>query len=77
MEMAILERFRDQLWEVWHGYLTRIYKHRSAQPNDGHQALVELEKLLDERFRLITQNVGGHHLKAGNSPEMSTKSIAI
>ena len=69
IEIATLERFRDYPWEVWHWYLTRIHQHRRAQPNDGHQALVELEKLLDERFRLITQNVDGLHLKAGNSAE--------
>ena len=69
MEMATVEKFRNYPWEVWHWYLTRIYKHRSAQPNDGHRALVELEKLLGERFQLITQNVDGLHLKAGNSPE--------
>ena len=69
MEMATLLRFREYPWEVWHWYLNRIYQHRRAQPNDGHQALVELEKLLDERFRLITQNVDGIHLKAGNSAE--------
>ena len=69
MEIATIEIFRDYPWDVWHWYLTRIYEHLRAQPNDGHQALVELEKLLDERFRLITQNVDGHHLKAGNSAE--------
>ena len=69
MEIATLERFRDYPQEVWHWYLTRIYHNRRAQPNDGYQALVELEKLLDERFRLITQNVDGLHLKAGNSAE--------
>ena len=69
IEIATLERFRDYPQEVWHWYLTRIYHNRRAQPNDGYQALVELEKLLDERFRLITQNVDGLHLKAGNSAE--------
>ena len=69
MEMATVEKFQEYPWEVWDWYLTRIYKHRRAQPNDGHQALVELEKLLDDRFRLITQNVDGLHLKAGNSSE--------
>ena len=69
MEMATVEKFQEYPWEVWDWYLTRIYKHRRAQPNDGHQALVRLEKLLDDRFRLITQNVYGLHLKAGNSSE--------
>src|ERR671934_2127478 len=38
------------------------------QPNDGHRALVALERrgILDT---LITQNVDGLHLKAGSSPE--------
>ena len=30
---------------------------------------MELDELLGERFQLITQNVDGLHLKAGNSPE--------
>src|SRR6267378_2058956 len=38
------------------------------EPNDGHRALVALERrgILDT---LITQNVDGLHLKAGSSPE--------
>ncbi len=39
-----------------------------AEPNDGHRALVELERKgrLDT---LVTQNVDGLHQAAGNSPE--------
>jgi NAD-dependent deacetylase len=38
-----------------------------AEPNSGHLALAELER--KERLRcLITQNVDGLHMKAGNSP---------
>jgi NAD-dependent deacetylase len=38
-----------------------------AEPNSGHLALAELER--KERLTsLITQNVDGLHLKAGNSP---------
>jgi len=39
-----------------------------AKPNDGHRALVTLERrgTLD---MLITQNIDGLHLKAGSSPE--------
>ena len=38
------------------------------EPNDGHRALVTLERrgILDT---LVTQNVDGLHLKAGSSPE--------
>ena len=50
MEMATVEKFQEYPWEVWDWYLIRIYKHRRAQPNDGHQALVELEKPLYDRF---------------------------
>src|SRR5881409_4443369 len=41
---------------------------RYREPNDGHRALVTLERrgVLDT---LITQNVDGLHLKAGSSPE--------
>ena len=39
-----------------------------AEPNDGHRALVDLERTgrLDT---LITQNVDGLHLRAGNDPD--------
>lgn len=40
----------------------------AAQPNPGHLALVELERR-GKLERLITQNIDGLHLKAGNSPE--------
>jgi NAD-dependent deacetylase len=39
-----------------------------AEPNDGHRALVDLERA--GRLRaLVTQNVDGLHQKAGSSPE--------
>jgi NAD-dependent deacetylase len=42
---------------------------RQAAPNAGHRAVVDLERLLGERFTLITQNVDGLHLRAGSSIE--------
>lgn len=41
---------------------------RRLEPNDGHRALVELERLgrLD---LLVTQNVDGLHLEAGHDPD--------
>ena len=39
-----------------------------AQPNAGHLALVALERR-GKLHALITQNIDGLHLKAGNSPE--------
>lgn len=51
---------------VWQ---TRL-NHRAgdAQPNAGHQALAELERLGRLQL-LITQNIDGLHLAAGTSPE--------
>ena len=40
-----------------------------VQPNAGHQAIAELQKLGKLRF-LITQNVDGLHLKSGIGPEL-------
>jgi NAD-dependent deacetylase len=53
--------------EVWKWYLYRRSVCRKAQPNPGHLALVEMERLFPDRFSLITQNVDGLHLRAGNS----------
>src|SRR5436305_11216299 len=40
----------------------------TAQPNDGHRALVDLER--SGRLRaLVTQNIDGLHQRAGSSPE--------
>jgi NAD-dependent deacetylase len=39
----------------------------TAQPNAGHEALVELERH-GKLYALITQNIDGLHLKAGSSP---------
>ena len=39
-----------------------------ARPNDGHRALVELERA-GKLHTLITQNVDGLHLLAGHDPE--------
>jgi NAD-dependent deacetylase len=41
----------------------------AAQPNPGHRALVELERR-GKLHALITQNIDGLHLRAGNSPQL-------
>lgn len=51
---------------AWRGRLERPVW--NAQPNSGHLALVELERL-GRLSRLVTQNVDGLHLGAGTSPE--------
>lgn len=68
-EMATRAMFNRHPREVWKWYLYRFSICADALPNPGHLALVEMERLLGDRFRLITQNVDGLHLRAGNSPE--------
>jgi NAD-dependent deacetylase len=52
---------------VWRFYHARRAALRTAQPNPGHRALVQMEQLLGgDRFTLITQNVDGLHVEAGS-----------
>jgi len=54
---------------VWPWYLWRRSVCRAAAPNPAHHALVALDGALGDRFRLVTQNVDGLHLRAGSPPE--------
>lgn len=67
-EMATFSMFTHQPEEVWKWYLYRMGVCAAAAPNRGHQALVEMERRFGDRFTLITQNIDGLHLRAGNSP---------
>jgi NAD-dependent deacetylase len=53
--------------EVWKWFLFRRGVCAKALPNPGHLAIYEMERKLGNRFRLITQNVDGLHLRAGNT----------
>ncbi len=66
-QLAKLEAFEDMPREVWHWYLYRKGICNAAEPNAAHRALAELEAALGDDFCLITQNVDGLHLRAGNS----------
>lgn len=68
-EMATFQMFSRRPFDVWKWYLYRKTVCAQAAPNLGHRALVELENLFLDRFCLITQNVDGLHLRAGNTPE--------
>ena len=50
-------------------YLWRRAVCRAAKPNRAHEAVAALEARLGDRFVLVTQNVDGLHLRAGNTPE--------
>lgn len=66
-EMATFHMFSQQPDEVWKWYLYRRGVCAAANPNTGHLALVEMEQRFGDRFTLITQNVDGLHLRAGNT----------
>ena len=51
---------------VWRFYKQRYFQLDEVVPNDGHQALVQLENQLGDNFTLITQNVDGLHSLVGN-----------
>lgn len=68
-ELATREAFGHMPEEVWRWYLYRRTVCRRAAPNAGHLALVHLEERFGDRFALVTQNVDGLHLRAGNSRE--------
>lgn len=68
-ELATFAAFRRMPAEVWSWYLYRRGVCRGADPNPAHVALAELEQDFPERFALVTQNVDGLHLRAGNSLE--------
>jgi NAD-dependent deacetylase len=67
MELATAAAFERMPDDVWGWYLYRRAVCRAASPNSAHLALVELERRLGDRFLLVTQNVDGLHLRAGNS----------
>ena len=66
-ELATRAAFMRMPDEVWRWYLYRRTVCRDAAPNPGHLALVDLERTFGDRFVLVTQNVDGLHLRAGNS----------
>ena len=68
-ELATWDMFSRKPDLVWPWYLWRRDVCRRAEPNIAHQCLVSLESSLGDRFTLVTQNVDGLHLRAGNSPD--------
>jgi NAD-dependent deacetylase len=68
-EMATREMFDRDPREVWRWYLYRFGVCHRVEPNQGHRALVELDRGLGERYHLVTQNIDGLHLRAGSTRE--------
>lgn len=65
MELATPEAWNTQAEKVLEFYNIRRKFVREAYPNDGHKALVELEKKFD--LTIVTQNVDDLHERAGSS----------
>lgn len=53
--------------QVWQYTFFRKKMFAEALPNEAHFSLVEIEKILKERFHLITQNIDDLHQKAGTN----------
>ncbi len=68
-EIGTFRMFQLASMEVWKWFLYRKSITEAAKPNQGHFMLYEIEKLLQEHFALISQNVDSLHKKAGNSDE--------
>ncbi len=59
---------RDVRVQAWQNRVKGNYF--TAEPNDGHRALAQIERKLGEAFdTLVTQNVDGLHHAAGSDPD--------
>jgi NAD-dependent deacetylase len=66
LEVASLRAFRQDPGRVWSFYRDRLHRLRRVEPNAGHRALAELERIGLCRA-ILTQNVDGLHTRAGSS----------
>jgi NAD-dependent deacetylase len=66
MQLATPEAYRNDPEFVWSWYEHRFGVVTAAEPNPGHFAIAELERLLP-RVAVITQNIDGLHQRAGSS----------
>jgi NAD-dependent deacetylase len=64
-EYATIQAFRDDPVKVWSLYRLRYGALTQAQPNAGHHALAELERLGHVRA-VVTQNIDTLHERAGS-----------
>ena len=65
MEYATISAFRRDPVKVWEFYARRFEVLTRAEPNDGHRALAELERL-GYVCAVVTQNIDGLHQRAGS-----------
>lgn len=65
-EFGTLKYFKQHPEEVLQFSLFRKKMLENAEPNESHFHLAEIEKMLQDRFHLITQNIDNLHRRAGN-----------
>jgi NAD-dependent deacetylase len=65
-DVASPEGWRADPLLVWRFYSLRRSQAQTVAPNAAHVALAELEKAIDERLYLCTQNVDPLHERAGS-----------
>ena len=65
MEYATIQAFRRDPEKVWRFYAPRFAALTSAEPNDAHRALAELERVGLVRA-VVTQNIDLLHERAGS-----------
>ncbi|HLA43911.1 MAG TPA: NAD-dependent deacylase [Aggregatilineales bacterium] len=65
-ELATPQAFQRNPKLVWDWYTFRRELVAKTEPNPGHYALAELEKLVP-KLVLVTQNVDHHHQRAGST----------
>ena len=68
-DLATPYAFEKNPWRVWEWYEWRRGLIRNVTPNEGHDALAKMQKLLKAQsveFTLITQNVDNLHQTAGS-----------
>lgn len=65
-ELATPQGFKKNPPLVWQWYDSRRDRVKEVEPNPGHFALAEIQKLVPGFF-LVTQNVDGLHIRAGST----------
>jgi NAD-dependent deacetylase len=66
-DLATPRAFQRNPKRVWDWYQHRRTLLAKAEPNAGHHALADLERVLDRPLPVITQNIDGLHQRAGSS----------
>lgn len=65
-EFGTFKYFKENPEEVWQYSLFRKKMFDNANSNESHHEMVEIERLLQDRFYLITQNIDNLHRRAGS-----------